>query len=130
VGIFYLWMLPPFLILTSPPGSSVLALPRSLLGPLSSRRWLYGPILCPGFLLIGLGSLPGAFLAVCIGSLSRVEFYVFSHRIVSTLISGSLSASVSLSLSRLVFLSNAVVGRTLTFLGLPLRLRAVMSPGA
>jgi hypothetical protein len=90
---------------------------------------LYSPILYSGFLLIGLGFLPGAFLAVCIGSLSRIEFYVFSYRIISMLISSSLSTSVSLSLSRLVFLSNAVVSRTLTFLGLPLRLRAVMSPG-
>jgi hypothetical protein len=122
-------MLPPFLILASPPRSSALTLPRFLLRPLSSRRWLYSPISYPSFLLIGLGSLPGAFLAVCIGSLSRIEFYVFSYRIVSTLISSSLSTSVFLSLSRLVFLSNTVVGRTLTFLGLPLRLRAVMSPG-
>jgi hypothetical protein len=123
-------MLPPFLIFTSPSRSSALILPRFLLRPLSSRRWLYSSILYPSFLLIGLSSLPGAFLAVCIGSLSCIEFYIFSYRIISTLISSSLSASVSLFLSRLVFFSNTVVGRTLTFLGLPFRLRAVISPGA
>jgi hypothetical protein len=114
--------LPSFLILTSPPRSSALTLPRFLLRPFSFRRWLYGPISCPSFLLIGFGSLPGTFLAVCIGSLSRVEFYVFSYWIISTLISSSLSTSVSLSLSRLVFLSNTVISRTLIFLGLLLRL--------